>query len=168
MDESATATQQRRLGEYEKQSIYTVLSLHSANGKPRYGDVSQQAQLYGVSTRTIQRVWTKGAEGNGFKTVIPKRRKPSEVAALQDRVSKLPFLQKMDIRTMAEALLIPKTTLHRRFKNGELVRKHSSLKPMLSEDNVKKRLQYALSFANVVDGSVEFNPMLDRVFLESS
>ncbi|ETV79832.1 hypothetical protein H257_07048 [Aphanomyces astaci] len=62
---------------------------------------------------------------------------------------------------MAEALSMPKTTLHRHFKNGELVVPETH-----AVGGQRQEASAVLSFANVVDGSVELNPMLDRVFLD--
>ncbi|RHY25704.1 hypothetical protein DYB32_008155 [Aphanomyces invadans] len=50
----------RHLLESEKIAIYAVLLHHSTNGKFRYGDLKQQASLYNVAERTIQRVWAQG------------------------------------------------------------------------------------------------------------
>ncbi|ETV97361.1 hypothetical protein H310_09696 [Aphanomyces invadans] len=156
----------RRLTCTEKIAIYAVLLHNSSNGKPRYGDIKHQAALYNVSERTVQRVWTKGQENRPFTTPAPRQRKQTDILDLQTRVSKLPATKKMDIRTMAEALQMPKSTLHDAFAAGVLVRKHSSLKPLLSDENKAARKQYAYSFVHLNDGHLKFDPMLDRVFLD--
>ncbi|ETV69567.1 hypothetical protein H257_14803 [Aphanomyces astaci] len=68
----------------------------------------------------------------------------------------------MDFRTMEEALDIPKSTQHDYFAAGIIVHKHSSLKPLLTPENMQARKQYALAFTNVVSGSVVFDAMMDR------
>ncbi|ETV79738.1 hypothetical protein H257_06976 [Aphanomyces astaci] len=72
----------------------------------------------------------------------------------------------MDFRTMAEALDIPKSTLHDCFAAGIIVRKHSSLKPLLTPENLQARKQYALAFTDVISGSVVFDAMMELVFLD--
>ncbi|ETV90120.1 hypothetical protein H310_15048, partial [Aphanomyces invadans] len=67
---------------------------------------------------------------------------------------------------MSEALKILKSTLHDAFMAGVLVRKHSSLKPLLTDTNKEARKKYALSFTNVSSGKVTFDSMVDRVFLD--
>ena len=161
-----TNSQQQRLREDEKIAIYAVLLSNSKNGRPRYGDVAEQARLNNVSTRTIRRIWTTGQSARSFETIVPKRRKQTEIESLQEQVAKLTRSKKMDIRTMAEALSIPRSTLHRHLKDGQIVRKHSSLKPLLTESNMQGRLNYALSFASASNGVLRFDPMWDRVFLD--
>ncbi|KAF0702551.1 hypothetical protein AaE_015855 [Aphanomyces astaci] len=156
----------RHLLESEKIAIYAVLLHHSTNGKLRYGDLKQQASLYNVAERTIQRVWAQGQAQRSFKSPPSRQRKPADILSLQERVSKLPPTKKMDLRTMSEALHVPKSTLHDAFVAGVLVRKHSSLKPLLTDANKEARKRYAMSFAHAVNGTITFDSMMDRVFLD--
>ncbi|RHY22891.1 hypothetical protein DYB36_007947 [Aphanomyces astaci] len=132
----------RHLLESEKIAIYAVLLHHSTNGKLRYGDLKQQASLYNVAERTIQRVWAQGQAQRSFKSPPSRQRKPADILSLQERVSKLPPTKKMDLRTMSEALHVPKSTLHDALVAGVLVRKHSSLKPLLTDANKEARKRH--------------------------
>jgi hypothetical protein len=156
----------RRLHEKEKVAIYAVLKHNSVKGKPRYGDIKQQAGRYEVSDRAIQRVRDRGQRKMSFKTTMPKRRTQSDIRAIQERVAQLPTSKKQDIRTMAAALSEPKSTLHDWFSDGILARKSSSLKPILTPANMESRMNYTLSFTQETKSVISFHPMYDRVFLD--
>jgi 23S rRNA-/tRNA-specific pseudouridylate synthase len=69
--------------------------------------------------------------------------KPIEVDL--SRVIDIPLNSRGTIRSLASALDVNKSTLHRLFKAGMLRQQNSSLKPYLKEENKKTRLQWCLT-----------------------
>jgi transposase-like protein len=60
-------------------------------------------------------------------------------------VLSVPLHRRRTIRSLATALGVKKSTLHRWFKQGLLRRHSSTLKPLLRDENKKERLRWCLS-----------------------
>ncbi|KAH7857582.1 hypothetical protein Vadar_014262 [Vaccinium darrowii] len=60
-------------------------------------------------------------------------------------ISALKFTEGTNIRSIAEAIHMPKTTLHRRVKDGVLRPHTNALKPLLSEEGKRARLRFCIS-----------------------
>ncbi|EEE60901.1 hypothetical protein OsJ_14595 [Oryza sativa Japonica Group] len=119
-----------------------------ANGNER----SQSRDLKNMeSIRTVQRIWKKAkvCREQGIAVNVDSRKHGSsgrkKVEVDLSLIAAIPLQQKSNIRSLAQALGVPKSTLHRWFKEG-LIRRHSnSLKPYLKEANKKERLRWCVS-----------------------
>ena len=60
-------------------------------------------------------------------------------------VLNVPLHRRSTIRSLAKAIGVKRSTLHRRFKEGLLRRHSSTLKPLLREENKKARLRWCVS-----------------------
>nr|GLL39697.1 uncharacterized protein LOC109190808 isoform X1 [Ipomoea trifida] len=83
-------------------------------------------------------------------------------------VARIPLNRRTTIRTMASALNMSKTSLHRRVKEGSLKPHSNSIKPMLTEENRKVRLQFCIS---MIDSYSDHNnpcfiDMFDHVHID--
>nr|GLL29754.1 uncharacterized protein LOC109190808 isoform X1 [Ipomoea trifida] len=101
---------------------------------------------------------------NQFKELIPRKR----IEIKLEDVAGIPLNRRTTIRTMASALNMSKTSLHRRVKEGSLKPHSNSIKPMLTEENRKVRLQFCIS---MIDSYSDHNNpcfvyMFDRVHID--
>jgi len=102
-----------------------------------------------VSINQVRSVWrrVKQCRAQGRPVDVRSRRKncgrKKKQIDLSDVLS-IP-LHRRTIRSLATALGVKKSTLHRWFKQGLLRRHSSTLKPLLSDENKKERLRWCLS-----------------------
>jgi hypothetical protein len=103
-----------------------------------------------TSLSTIERIWKEAKhqiEGQEVdvsskkKGNVGRKRKNLELS----RVPTVPLNKRRTIRGLARSLGVCRSTLHRRFKLGELNRHSSSLKPALTLANMVQRLEFCVS-----------------------
>nr|GMC92125.1 Transposase, Tc1-like protein [Ipomoea batatas] len=99
--------------------IFETLLKHSVNGKVKYGSIKDVAKCVLCFYKNCN-VGRKGLQ------LIPKMLLES------------PLNRRTTIRSMASALSMSKTSLHRRVKEGSLKSHSNAIKPMLTEENRKK------------------------------
>ncbi|EEE54315.1 hypothetical protein OsJ_01270 [Oryza sativa Japonica Group] len=99
----------------------------------------------------IQRIWKRAkiCHEQGITVNVDSRKhgnsRRKKVEIDLSVIAAIPLHQRSTIRSLAQALGVSKSTLHRWFKEG-LIRRHSnSLKPYLKEANKKERLQWCVS-----------------------
>nr|GMC68321.1 Transposase, Tc1-like protein [Ipomoea batatas] len=85
-----------------------------------------------------------------------------------DDVSRIPLNRRTTIRSMATALNMSKTSLHRRVKEGSLKSHSNAIKPLLTEENRKVRLQFCISMidSNSPPHNPSFIDMYDHVHID--
>ena len=59
-------------------------------------------------------------------------------------VLRVPLQKRTNIRSLAKAIAVPKSTVHRWFKEGKLRCHSNTLKPLLKEGNKKDRLRWCI------------------------
>ena len=59
-------------------------------------------------------------------------------------VLRVPLRRRTSIRSLAKAIGVPKSTVHRWFKEGKLRHHSNTLKPLLKEGNKKDRLRWCI------------------------
>nr|GME01584.1 Transposase, Tc1-like protein [Ipomoea batatas]GME17943.1 Transposase, Tc1-like protein [Ipomoea batatas]GME18569.1 Transposase, Tc1-like protein [Ipomoea batatas] len=143
-------------------------------GKVRHGAIRDVASIYSVSTRTVSRIWKKGIDcvkhGVPVDTSLNLTgnvgRKRIQISP--DEVSRIPLNRRTTIRSMATALNMSKTSLHRRVKEGSLKSHSNAIKPLLTEENRKVRLQLCISMidSNSPPHNPSFIDMYDRVHID--
>ena len=117
----------------------------------RRGCISQIATRESTSPKTIRRIWQQGkaSELENFVADVnckfPKRVGRKRIQIDFNEVSKIPFHRLTNIRSMADVMNVAKSTLHRRIKEGAIRPHSNALKPYLSMENKKARLQFCLS-----------------------
>ncbi|OMP10667.1 hypothetical protein COLO4_04362 [Corchorus olitorius] len=103
----------RKLSLKEKEHILAVLLEHSKDGKLKWGSIKATATSFNTSARTV--------------------RKREEIDV--NDIAKIPLRRRTNLRSLAQALNMPKATVYRRVKEG-LVKPHSNaIKPFLREQN---------------------------------
>nr|GMD88115.1 Transposase, Tc1-like protein [Ipomoea batatas] len=163
-----------RCSKDKRNVIFETLLKHSVNGKVKHGSVKEVANMYSVSTRTVSRIWKKGIAcvANGVQVDVSLNLSGNvgrkRIAINPEDVARIPLNRRTTIRSMASALSMSKTSLHRRVKDGSLKSHSNVVKPMLTVENQKVRLQFCIS---MIDSSSSHNnpcfiDMYDRVHID--
>ncbi|XP_047257958.1 uncharacterized protein LOC124890166 [Capsicum annuum] len=79
-----------------------------------------------------------------------------------NQVKEIPLCHRTNIRSLAFAMNMAKSTVFRRVKDGTLRPHSNSIKPHLTEGNKKVRLQYCLSMID--QNTIHINPMFMNMF----
>lgn len=141
----------KNLTDLQRIGIYEELLARSVNQKLKKTTTREVANMFHVSVHKVRRVWRRAKEC--LRQGVPvdvRSRKPKNCGRKRivvdlNMVAEIPRSQRRTIRSLARALGVNKSTLHRMFTDGLLDRHSSSLKPYLKEANKKARLQFCLS-----------------------
>ncbi|KAK8631061.1 hypothetical protein V6N13_079825 [Hibiscus sabdariffa] len=133
------------------------------------GSISQIAAMFLVSTKTVSRLWNQVKRFVEQGIVVDvgslyNRRTSTKRRILlnMDRILDIPLRRRTNIRSMAKALDMSKSTLHRRIKEG-LIKPHTNvIKPYLTDANKRVRLQFCLSMLEL--GTPTINPSFIDMF----
>ncbi|KAI3973392.1 hypothetical protein MKW92_006572 [Papaver armeniacum] len=124
-DTSFSTRNKKDLTNEQRLAIYNFLLLKESNkGKLQRGSVPMAAQLFSVSETTVKRIWKLGKESQGQNLPVDvSSRKPTRVGrkAVEVDLSKIPEIPlqpRTSIRTLAKALNVSASTLHRQMKKA--------------------------------------------------
>ena len=156
-EEDGQVPKRKELSNKERYAAYFVLlviELRNVVVQPE--DKLLVATLLNVHLRTVERIWAEakrqialGQEvdvSNKKKGRAGRKRKELDLS----RTSTIPLNKRRTIRALARSLGIPRSTLHWRFKLGELRRHTSTVKPLLKPENMIKRLEYCISMLDPI------------------
>jgi transposase-like protein len=135
----------------ERQQIYAALLEQSDRERLKRKSTTIVAQMFHVSRPQVQRIWqrAKQCRAQGQPVDVRSRKsKNCERKKMQvdlSEVLRVPLHRRSTIRSLAKAIGVKRSTLHRWFKEGLLRRHSSTLKPLLREENKKERLQWCVS-----------------------
>lgn len=159
----------KRLKLEERQAIAKFLLKESKEGSLKYGSITQAAMLFKKSIRTIQRIWKQcqSSVDNGMSSLDVSLRLTGKVGRKRigvdiNQVKEIPLYRRTNIRSLAFAMNMAKSTVFRRVKDGTLRPHSNSIKPQLTEGNKKVRLQYCLSMID--QNTIHINPMFMNMF----
>ena len=138
--------------------------------------ISQIATRVSTSPKTIRRIWQQGKASQLENFVadvnckFPKRVGRKRIQIDFNEVSKIPFRQRTNIRSTADVMNVAKSTLHRRIKEGSIRPHSNALKPYLSTENKKVRLQFCLSMLepNSLNNNLIFKSMFNYVHIDEN
>jgi hypothetical protein len=167
----------KNLTNEQRQSVWESLLAHFVDGELIPWTQKRLADQFQVSERTIRSIWLAGKPSIGTNiaaSVISKKkgrvgRKSNQID--MDQIRALPTNLRKNIRTLAGQLDIPKSTLHRRIKEGQLIRHSNAIKPFLTDDTKKKRLKWIIrnleqSTIRVGISPPSFQDFYDRVHID--
>ncbi len=143
------------LSDEQRQDIYEALLAKSINGKIERNAITIVANLFNVRRRVVQDLWTKvkKCQAAGIKVDITSKKSKKCGWKRVDRdwsqAATIPLNQRTTIRDLASALNVPKSTVHRAFKEGILLRHSKTLKPFLKDANKKLCLQFCVSMLDM-------------------
>ena len=105
------------------------------------------ATRFHCSMRTVQHIWDlaqkcrQAGRPVDVQSKIPLNCGNKRIQADLTQIANIPLNERSTIRAVAEKTGMKKSTVHRRFKEGELRRHSNSLKPLLKEANKTQRLR---------------------------
>lgn len=143
-----------------RNALVQFLLSNSTNGKPHRGKKKEAATKYGVSPRTVGRLWKAAKkqrdEGQVIhltsKKLAPNRSKRVHINL--EMIQSLELPKRATIRKLATGIACSKSTVWR-WKNDGLIRAHTSaIKPSLTAPNMLLRLRFSLE-------ALEFNRILN-------
>lgn len=155
-----------------RQAILLFLSQRHKDGRLVKGATEEAVTKFETSAQTIRRIWKLGRNGvldpekscdvSSKKKGNCGRKKKWEPESLQDMAS-IPLHDRQTLGRLSVCVGIAKTSLWRLLQNGDIKRHSNSLKPLLSDENKRKRFEFARSF---VDKNGIFDPMYNYVHID--
>jgi transposase len=137
----------KHLSAAERTSVLLYLASVCSDKKRLPPGISASAsQKFGISIDTVRRLWTKywqqgtDAALSSARSNCGRKKNNIDMEALQE----IPYAKRGTIRSTAQCLGIPKSTLHNHVKYGEFKIVTSTVKPMLTEVNKFHRMVYCL------------------------
>ncbi|CAI9094746.1 OLC1v1030533C1 [Oldenlandia corymbosa var. corymbosa] len=111
----------RKLTDAERNQILGMLEIEFQKGKPRHGTFVWIAGYFGVTDRTVRRIWAcaKQCLANGERIEVERRSKRAGRNVLDldfEEIKKVPLRRRSNIRSLANQMEIARSTLHRRIK----------------------------------------------------
>ena len=151
----------------------------SSQGKLAKGDIQRVAAQFNSNRWTIASVWKEYQQQKSDGVVKPllrnKRlgnsgRKGIDVVKYGEALREIPIKNRTTIRSLAAALGIPHSTLHLNLKKLGLHASKTYLKPMLKEEGMRKRLEWAVRWVLTappeLGGGHKFQDFLNFVHLD--
>lgn len=164
------------LDDCKRRAIANDVLLHTMGGsmsRLQYGTFSELARKYGCDQRTIARIWKRFkasiAAGNVAGDVashIKARsgRKGYDKTELVATIRAVPIEERRTIAMTAEAAKVSVGVLQRLLRDCVVKRKTSRIKPLLTPENKRERVEYALAFVD--ERTHFFEPMYDIVHVD--
>ncbi|KAL4565371.1 hypothetical protein LXL04_029463 [Taraxacum kok-saghyz] len=115
MEHSMSIVTKNHITDVQRHAIYEALLQATSSGELQRGAITNVASHFSVSKRTVSQVLG-----------IPLRRRSN-------------------IRSLASCLNVSKSTMHRRIKEGALRPHTNAIKPTLTHENKRARLEFCLS-----------------------
>ncbi|GJN18557.1 hypothetical protein PR202_gb05729 [Eleusine coracana subsp. coracana] len=165
----ANGKKRRTYPDDEKFTIYGAILARTDPPVLHHGVIKEVATMFGMPTRTIQKIWQKGQHG-GFDELKDKRKKNSGCKKIEislEAIKNVDLKDRTTLKDLAEKLGVKKSTLYNRFKEGCFHRHTNDIKFTLTSDNMKARVQYCLSMLHETnDGGRTFDPMYNTVYID--
>ncbi|ETV85692.1 hypothetical protein H257_02297 [Aphanomyces astaci] len=168
----------RHLTPAERRTAYELLLQSPFNGRLKYGALKDFAAHLKCHWKTISRVWKRGrhslSNGSPYADVASKLegnsgRKKSRLAAdFEGAIKSVPKHQRQTLSSLAAPSGLPKTSIVRHMQETKRLKSRASyIKPMLTEDNTRARLDIAKSFVrHLPSGNHAFVDMNEYVHVD--
>nr|XP_043626076.1 uncharacterized protein LOC122597563 [Erigeron canadensis] len=146
-----------------------MLMQQIVDGKLQHGTLKHVATLFSVSKRTISRIWHDAKLQLQHGSLVDVSSKMANVVGRKRiqidyaQVSQIPLRRRKNIRSIAKAIDVSKSTMHRRIKEGALRPHTNAIKPDLTDDNKKARLEFCLS---TVTRSLTFHDIFNVIHID--
>ncbi|GJN24769.1 hypothetical protein PR202_gb12531 [Eleusine coracana subsp. coracana] len=157
-----------------RKQIYQTLLARSKNGVLGKQVIKQVAPQFGLSIRTVQKIWHRGkndlAQGNVVNVASRKRgRVARKVIPIDlERLRDVPLSQSMTIEDVSKCLGVSKSKIMQYMGKGLIRRHYNKIKPFLTPANKKSRLQWCLDMIDPASTSNDphFKDLFDHVFID--
>ncbi|OQR88034.1 hypothetical protein ACHHYP_07688 [Achlya hypogyna] len=103
--------------------------------KSPYGLFKQVAEKYGLASKTIRRIWQRGQESDGdvahrVRGNKGRGRSEAQLQAINAKLNDIPHIEEKDLRTIAKAVDLPLSSLHKYMSTGVVKPKgHTTTRP---------------------------------------
>lgn len=151
MDDNRT---HKELNQNQRESILQFLLMRYKDNKLNHGAINEAAANFKVHRRTISRLWKRAQQskenGNEVFNVESRKRgrcgpKKKDFSQQLEKIKDIPLNQRRTLRSLSNAVNVPRTTLHRILKKGNVFKRvSSSIKPSLTDVNKIERAQFCL------------------------
>ncbi|RHY37225.1 hypothetical protein DYB30_010981 [Aphanomyces astaci] len=132
------------LTEEVKRKVIKALQERVCLGKLPRGTMKAMATEFELDRGTIRELWRRFQQGclksRKYGRTGPTTRYTAEVVIA--KIQEIPRIQRSNMRDISEASGISISTISRALKKGIIKRRSSRLKPLLTEENMRERLQY--------------------------
>ncbi|XP_042056497.1 uncharacterized protein LOC121801104 [Salvia splendens] len=164
----------RIVGVDTKNLIAQRLLQLSYEGKVAYGGFVKTAKDFGVSTKTVHRIWAETSHQIqlGVPVSIQDRvkgfKRKDRIQLDSNRVRALSFLERSTIRKLAAKLELSKSAVGRKVKAGELRPHTNAVKPQLTAANKLARMKWGLIHVQpqVHNGMLKYHTMHNVVHID--
>ncbi|XP_042030051.1 uncharacterized protein LOC121776981 [Salvia splendens] len=171
---SAGDKNSRIVGVDTKNLIAQRLLQLSHEGKVAYGGFVKTAKAFGVSRKTVHRIWAEASNQIqlGVPVSIQDRvrgyKRSDRVQIDSNRVRALSFLERSTIRKLAFKLELSKSAVGRKVKAGELRPHTNAVKPLLTAANKLARMKWGLIHVQplVHNGMLKYHTMHNVVHID--
>ncbi|XP_042039639.1 uncharacterized protein LOC121785321 [Salvia splendens] len=139
------------LSSCRKNLVVQFLLKHSIDGVLTRGAVMEAAEEYGISRKTVYRLWNKAKQQmqRGEPAIMEGKVKgyhhSDKFSLDEEKVRALSTLERSSIRKMAHKLSVSKSTLGQWIKEAKLRPHTNAIKPALTDANKLARLKWCLS-----------------------
>ena len=143
----------------------------ATTGKIKRGIKPIAAARYNCSIKTVTKVWDRfhatcdaNLVGGDFKQQYcnsGRKRKWTEEHLLA--MKNIPRSKRQNLRSLAKAIKIPKSTLHDLIKKGYIKQHSSTVKPMLTQQHKIDRVNFVLEH---IQQDNAFDPMFNTCHLD--
>ncbi|ETV63797.1 hypothetical protein H257_19271, partial [Aphanomyces astaci] len=132
------------LTEEVKRKVIKALQERVCLGKLPRGTMQAMATEFELDRGTIRELWRRFQQGclksRKYGHTGPTTRYTAEVVIA--KIQEIPRIQRSNMRDISEASDISISTISRALKKGIIKHRSSRLKPLLTEENMRERLQY--------------------------
>ena len=125
----------------KREAILQMLLSHSTDRVLKYGTIKKTAEKFSLSCKTISRIWKRALDSSSDPcvpmNVASKKnmrgRKKIDYSPQIKKMSSVDIRKRTTLRSTSASINVPTTSLFRRMKDGEVKRKSSYMKPILSK-----------------------------------
>ncbi|GMF31108.1 unnamed protein product [Phytophthora fragariaefolia] len=165
-----------KLSEATRRAIANDVLLHARGGslaKLGYGTFNEFARKYQCNVRTVARVWKRFkssvAAGNIARDVSSRikgrsGRKGYNKSELATAMKAVPIEERRTIATTATAVGVSSGVIQWLLRDCVVKRATSRIKPLLTPQNQRERMEYALALVD--ENNLFFEPMHDVVHVD--
>ncbi|KAH6804494.1 hypothetical protein C2S51_032741 [Perilla frutescens var. frutescens] len=139
-----------------KRAVFEMILIELQGERRFKGLISKVANSFSISTRLVSRIWHQGKSvtdandvGSIFASKFADRTWSQKKVELSlEEIKNIPLCRRTNIRSFSRELGMPRSTLHRRIKEGNIRPHSNAIKPYLSDVNKKARLEFCLSMVD--------------------
>lgn len=151
---SIAKSKRKNLTSSEKRHILNELLKLSVNGKLPHGAKQDLARKLSIDRRHVSNVWHAYEKSEADNTELKLHsgrkghsgRKPIDTAEIRSRLSNIPFNERRTVRSLAESLSMPTSTVHKNMDALTISKRASWLKPTLSTHQKLNRIRWVFDW----------------------